>query len=155
MTTKDLKVYKGHIVFTPELGKYIIIENGYIVVEGSKVKGTYEILPAEYKNVEVVDYGDKLIIPGLVDLHFHAPQFVNRGLGLDKELLPWLETYTFPEESKYKDLEYAEKAYQKVVKELWRQGTTRVVLFATIHKDATIKLMELLHKAGLRSEERR
>jgi guanine deaminase len=149
MTTKDLKVYKGHIVFTPELGKYIIIENGYIVVEGSKVKGTYEILPAEYKNVEVVDYGDKLIIPGLVDLHFHAPQFVNRGLGLDKELLPWLETYTFPEESKYKDLEYAEKAYQKVVKELWRQGTTRVVLFATIHKDATIKLMELLHKAGL------
>ncbi|MBO8158978.1 guanine deaminase [Thermosyntropha sp.] len=149
MSAVDVKVYKGHIVFTPEFGKYEIIENGYIVVEGGRVKGTYQTLPAEYQNLEVMDYGDKMIIPGFVDLHFHAPQFVNRGLGLDKELLPWLETYTFPEESKYKDLEYAEKAYKKVVKELWKLGTTRSVLFATIHKDATIKLMDLLDKAGL------
>lgn len=149
MSAVDVKVYKGHVVFTPEFGKYEIIENGYIIVEGGKVKGVYQTLPAEYANLEVVDYGDKMIIPGFVDLHFHAPQFVNRGLGLDKELIPWLETYTFPEESKYKDLEYAEKAYKNVVKELWRKGTNRCVLFATIHKDATIKLMELLNQAGL------
>lgn len=145
----NVKLYKGHIVFTPNFGEYKIIENGYIAVEGKVVKGTYSSLPEEYKNAEVVDYGDKLIIPGFVDLHFHAPQFVNRGLGLDKELLPWLETYTFPEESKYKDIEYAEKAYKKVVRELWKQGTTRAVLFATIHKDATIKLMDLLDEVGI------
>ncbi|SHH14416.1 guanine deaminase [Thermosyntropha lipolytica DSM 11003] len=149
MSAVDVKAYKGHVVFTPQFGRYEIIENGYIVVEGGKVKGVYQDLPAAYANLEVIDYGDKLIIPGFVDLHFHAPQFVNRGLGLDKELIPWLETYTFPEESKYKDLAYAKKAYQNVVRELWKQGTTRCVLFATIHKDATIKLMELLDKAGL------
>ena len=38
--------------------------------------------------------------PGFVDTHAHAPQYCNRGLGMDKELLPWLETYTFPEEAK-------------------------------------------------------
>jgi guanine deaminase len=145
----NVKLYKGHIVFTPSFGEYTIIENGYIAVENKVVKGTYSTLPEEYKNAEVIDYGDKLIIPGFVDLHFHAPQFVNRGLGLDKELLPWLETYTFPEESKYKNMDYAEKAYKKVVRELWKQGTTRAVLFATIHKDATIKLMDLLDEVGI------
>ncbi|MGL6154919.1 guanine deaminase [Cetobacterium sp. SF1] len=144
-----LKAYKGTIVHTPKLGAYEILEDGYIVVENDKVVGTYETLPGEYKNVAVKDYTGKMIIPGFVDLHFHAPQFSNRGLGLDKELLPWLETYTFPEEAKYKNLDYARAAYGKVVHELWRQGTTRAVLFGTIHRKATKALMEMLDDAGL------
>ena len=47
----------------------------------------------------------------MTDLHVHAPQFAFRGLGMDLELLEWLNTYTFPEESKYADLEYADRAY--------------------------------------------
>ena len=61
------------------------------------------------KDIPVEDVGDKLIIPGLTDLHVHAPQYSFRGLGMDMELLDWLETNTFPEEAKYKDLEYAKK----------------------------------------------
>ncbi|MEG0641191.1 MAG: guanine deaminase [Clostridium sp.] len=147
--TSNLKAYKGTVVFTPEFGQYKILEGGYIVVEGKLVKGVYETLPEEYKNASVTDYGNKLILPGFVDLHFHAPQFANRGLGIDMELLPWLETYTFPEESKYKNLDYAKKAYEKVVYELWKKGTTRSVLFATIDKDASLLLMDILAKAGL------
>lgn len=147
----QLKAYKGTIVFTPEFGKYSIFNGGYIVVEGKLVKGVYNTLPEEYKDICVVDYGNKLIIPGFVDLHFHAPQFANRGLGIDMELLPWLETYTFPEESKYKDEDYALKAYKKVVYELWKKGTTRSVLFGTIHNKASEVLMDLLNKAGLGS----
>ncbi|MEF9934575.1 MAG: amidohydrolase family protein [Clostridium sp.] len=147
--TSNLKAVKGTVVFTPAFGEYKILEGGYIVVEGKLVKGVYETLPEEYKDVCVVDYGDKLILPGFVDLHFHAPQFANRGLGIDMELLPWLETYTFPEEAKYTNLEYAKKAYEKVVYELWKKGTTRSVLFATIDKDASALLMDLLAQAGL------
>lgn len=146
---KQVKIFKGHVIFTPEPKKYEIIENGYIVVNGSKVVNVFKSLPEEYKGVPVVDYGNKLIVPGLVDLHFHAPQFENRGLGMDKELLPWLETYTFPEESKFKDLNYASKVYKRVIKEVWRQGTTRIVLFATLHEEATELLMDLFIKAGL------
>lgn len=144
-----VKALRGHIFHTPKFGEHVVIEDGYVVVKQGKVVGTYKELPQEYKNAVLEDYSGKLIIPGFVDTHFHAPQFTNRGLGLDKELLPWLETYTFPEETKYVDLEYAKKAYAKVVHELWRQGSTRSILFGTIHREATELLMEMLDKSGL------
>lgn len=143
------KIYKGHIVFTESPENFNIIENGFIIVEDDKVKKAVAKLPEEYKDIEVKDFGNKLIIPGFVDLHLHAPQFPNAGLGLDKELLPWLEEYTFPEEAKYKDLDYAKKVYSRVVEELWKNGTTRAVIFASIHKEATSLLFDLLVEAGL------
>lgn len=144
-----LNVYKGNILFTKTKDEFTVLENGYIVVEDGKVKGTFNSLPDEYKDSNIIDYGDKLIIPGFVDTHLHAPQFPNRGLGLDKELLPWLETYTFPEEAKFKRIDYAKRVYSRFVRELWKVGTTRSVVFGTIHKDATKVLMELFIESGL------
>lgn len=146
----QIKILKGNIIFAPNFGQLKILENGFIVIEGKAVKGTYcPELPAKYRGIPVTDCKDALIIPGFVDLHAHASQFMNRGLGLDCELLPWLERYTFPEEAKFKDPAYAEKVYRKFVAELWKWGTTRAVLFGTIHREATEKLMELLAAAGL------
>ncbi|MFR7744183.1 MAG: hypothetical protein ACLU3I_13500 [Acutalibacteraceae bacterium] len=81
----------------------------------------------------MLDYGEQLILPGMTDLHVHAPQFAFRGLGMDMELLEWLNTYTFPEESKYKELEYADRAYGSFVNHLLHSTTTRAAIFATIH----------------------
>lgn len=145
----NIKVYKGHIIFTEKPEMFNIIENGFIIVENGKVKKVTKELPEEYKNISVKDFGNKLIIPGFVDLHLHAPQFPNSGLGLDKELLPWLEEYTFPEEAKYKDLDYAKKVYSRVVEELWKNGTTRSVIFASVHKESTGLLFDLFVEAGL------
>lgn len=140
---------KGNIIHTPVFGEYRIIPAGTLVYEDGAVLGVFEDLPEAHRDAAVTDYGDKLIIPGFVDMHLHAPQYANRGLGLDKELLPWLETYTFPEESKYRDLAFAEKAYRKFVKALWQQGTTRSIVFATLHREATELLMDLMAEAGL------
>lgn len=140
---------KGNIIFAKEFGQYEIYEGGYVVVEGKLVKGTFIDLPEEYTGIKVFDYGDKLVIPGFVDTHVHAPQFANLGLGLDKELMPWLESYTFPEEAKYGDLEYAKLVYSSFVKQLWRYGTTRAGVFATVHKNSTKLLMDLFNKAGM------
>lgn len=145
----SLKAYKGNIIFTKTKDEFTTLENGYVVVEDNKVKGTFDSLPEEYKDLEVVDYGDNLIIPGFVDIHLHAPQFCNRGLGLDKELLPWLETYTFPEEAKFADTTYAKRVYSRLVRELWKVGTTRSVVFSSIHKESTKILMDLFIEAGL------
>ena len=145
----NMKIIKGNFIFTPSFGQLTVWENRYIVIEGKRVKGTYDELPEEFAGRPVTDYGNDLVIPGFVDLHSHAPQFVNRGLGLDLELLPWLEKYTFPEEAKFSGLTYAESVYKEVVLELWKWGTTRAVLFGTIHKDATVKLVELLARSGL------
>lgn len=141
--------FKGQIVHTPVFGEYCIIPDGYIVHEDGVVLGTYNDLPDEHRDAAVTDCGNRMIIPGFVDMHLHAPQFANRGLGLDKELLPWLETYTFPEEAKYGDLDFAERAYRKFVKALWLNGTTRSIVFATLHREAAELLMALMDEAGL------
>ena len=85
----------------------------------------------------------------MVDLHVHAPQYTFRGLGMDLELLEWLNINTFPEEAKYKNIEYAEKAYKLFVDDLKSGTTTRACIFATIHNEATLLLMELLEKSNL------
>ena len=97
----------------------------------------------------MTDYGDRLIIPGMTDLHLHAPQFSFRGLGMDMELLDWLNTNTFPEEAKYADLDYARTAYSQFVAHLRRSETTRACIFATVHVPATQLLMELMEQSGL------
>lgn len=147
----DAFCIKGNVLFTKEFGSYEIFENSVIVVEDNLVVGVYpnRELPERYEQLHCTDYGDCLIIPGFVDLHLHAPQFGNLGLGLDKELMPWLEAYTFPEEAKFRELSYAYRVYSRFVSELWRVGTTRSVLFATIHREATELLMKLVDKAGL------
>lgn len=144
-----LKIYKGNIIFTEKSDAFTTYPGGYVVVESGKVLFTGNELPKEYEGADVQDFGENLIVPGFVDLHFHAPQYANIGLGLDKELLPWLTDYTFPEEAKYKDLAYAEGVYRQVAHELWKNGTTRVVLFSTLHTEATKLLMDLFHESGM------
>ncbi|GAA0238686.1 amidohydrolase family protein [Metaclostridioides mangenotii] len=144
-----VNILKGNIVFTETPKEFKVFENNYIVIEDGKTKGIFDELPSEYSNINVIDYTDKIIIPGMNDLHCHAPQFRNLGMAMDKELLPWLNSYTFPEESKYESIDYAKNMYPKFVKEMWRAGTTRASVFATVHKDSTRELMNLFEKAGL------
>lgn len=144
-----MKALKGNIIFTSSAEKFEVYENSYLVESGGKVYGIYKELPSGMQDMEVEDFGKSLIIPGFVDMHFHAPQFQNIGLGLDEELLKWLEKYTFPEESKYSNEEYARRLYANLARELWKNGTTRVVLFSTIHKNGTEILMDIFDKAGI------
>ena len=99
----------------------------------------------------MTDCGNALILPGLVDLHLHAPQYAFTGLGMDMELLEWLDTRTFPEEGKYGDMAYAEKAYGIFTEDLKNSATTRACIFATRHVPATILLMDMLEGSGLKT----
>lgn len=143
------KILKGNIIFTEIPKKFTVIEHGFIVIINGKVDNVYKNLPNKYINFEIIDYGDKLIIPGMNDLHCHGPQFKNLGMAMDKDLLPWLNDYTFPEEAKFKDVEYSKKTYKRFIKEIWKQGTTRAAIFGTIHKEASMELMDLFVKSGL------
>lgn len=144
-----VQIYKGNILFTKIKDKFEIIENGFIIVKNGKILDLYKNLPSEYQNFEVIDFSDNLIIPGMNDLHCHAPQFRNLGMAMDKELIPWLDNYTFPEEGKFKSIEYSDKVYKNFIKEVWRHGTTRIAVFATVHKDSSIRLMNLFKQSGL------
>lgn len=146
---ESIFILQGDIIYTKEVGKFEICENGYLVCEQGKVKGVYRTLPFTLGGIPVKDYKGKLLIPGLVDLHIHAPQYSFRGLGMDMELLEWLNVNTFPEEAKYRELDYARKAYEIFTENLKKSATTRACIFATVHREATLLLMDLLEEAGL------
>lgn len=146
-----MKIYRANIIHTPTPGRLEIIEHGYIVVKSNGlIEGVYKDLPSDLDwRRQVMDFGDKLLIPAFNDLHVHAPQYRNLGLALDLELLPWLNTYTFPEETKYADPEYAGRLYRRFVHELWMQGTMRSAVFGTIHPESTRILADLFIQAGM------
>ena len=142
-------VLKGHILYSISRSELAARENAYLVCENGVCRGVFDALPPQYANLPLQDYGDKLIIPGMVDLHLHAPQYAFRGMCMDLELMDWLNRYTFPEEEKYEDLGYAEKAYGLFVEGLRSGATTRACIFATRHREATVLLMDLMEKSGL------
>ncbi|WP_394978564.1 amidohydrolase family protein [Candidatus Allofournierella excrementavium] len=141
---------KGNLIFTPACGRLEVRPGQYLVCEDGLVAGIFETLPERFGDIPVHDHGDRLILPGLVDLHVHASQYAYRGLGMDMELLDWLEENAFPEEARFAEQEYAAAAYRVFTDELTRSATTRACVFATVHRPATLLLMELMEKAGLR-----
>lgn len=142
-------ILRGNIVYSKDQNELNICEHGYLVCREGKVEGVYQTLPFRLGGNPIHDHGDCLIIPGLVDLHIHAPQYSFRGLGMDMELLEWLETNTFPEEAKYESPEYARKAYQIFADNMRKSATTRACIFGTVHREATLLLMDLMEKTGL------
>ena len=140
---------QGHICYTPEADKLVIRENAYAVCEDGICRGVFDEIPEQFTGMEVIDCDDRLILPGMSDLHIHAPQFAYRGTGMDCELLDWLETHAFPEESRYADPEYASKAYGIFAQKMRESATTRAVVFATIHPEATLILMDLMEESGV------
>ncbi len=144
-----ITIIKGHFICTEKPSEFSVYPNHYLIAEDGIIEGLYDVLPEKYAGVPVHDYGDRMIMPGCVDLHVHAPQYSYRGLGMDMELLEWLETNTFPEESKMKDINYAKKSYSIFVENLRKSATTRACIFATVHREATLLLMDMLENAGL------
>lgn len=145
----SLFALRGHILYSRTKELLLVQENGYAICENGTAKGVFAEIPEKYKGIKVIDYHNCLIIPGLVDLHLHAPQFPFRTLAMDLELLEWLNANTFPEEAKYRDLEYAGQAYRQFGMSLKQSATTRAVMFATIHIPATKLLMDILEEVGV------
>ena len=142
-------ILRGNIIHAPALGRLETLERGYLVLEDGVIRGLYPALPAACRNAPVEDYGENLILQSFADMHLHAPQYAMVGMGMDLPLLDWLNTYTFPVEARYADLDYARRSYRKLAADLIARGTTRVAMFSTLHTDATLILMEELERAGV------
>ena len=142
-------ILKGNICYSETMDRLRVAEQQYVICVDGKSAGVFSEIPEKYQGLPVKDCGDALIVPGMVDLHAHAPQYAFRGLGMDLELLEWLNTHTFPEEAKYSNEVYAKRAYTMYVEELKKSDVTRAVIFATMHVEGTKILMELLENSGL------
>jgi len=98
-----------------------------------------------------VDATDLVLLPGLVDLHVHAPQYPQLGSALDLPLEEWLHAYTFPLEARYADTAFARGVYAALIDRLLASGTTTAVYFATLHEESTAILADLCIEKGQRA----
>lgn len=144
-------ILKGQICYSTDPLTLETVEDGYLICRNGQSAGVYREIPDDYKEFPLIDYGGKLIIPGLVDLHIHAPQYGYRATGMDMELLDWLDQVTFPEEAKYHDEAYARSGYEIFADDMKNSATTRACVFATMHREPTELLMELLENTGLKT----
>lgn len=152
ISNKNSMIVRGNIFHTLSPTESEYIHDGWMLISTGKVMGvanTESEIPAVYKDLPKVDFKDNYIIPAPIDTHVHAPQFVMTGKGMDMELLDWLYNITFPTESKFSDIKIADKVYRAFVKELWRQGTMRSIVFGTIHIKSNLLLAQRLADAGL------
>ena len=140
---------KGDICWNASPQSLNTVENGYLLCNDGKAGGVFREIPEKYANLPVIDHTRKLIIPGLADIHTHAPQFSFRAMGMDMELLEWLSKITFPEEAKYGDLEYARLAYSRFIEDIKKGPSTRLCINATMHVNGTLLLMDMMEESGM------
>lgn len=141
--------YHGDIVYSKNKNELAVHENSYLAVESGKVFGIFDTIPKQYENAIVTDHGRALIIPPFSDLHVHGGQYGQRGYGMDMILSDWLSNYTFPEEAKFKDSEYASKIYKAFVGDMIKNGTFHASFYTTIHSDTAGLLIKYMEDAGM------
>ncbi|GAA3853291.1 guanine deaminase [Celeribacter arenosi] len=122
----------------------ILVRDGVIAAVSER-----EHLRRRHPDAIFHDHGPSLIVPGFVDAHAHYPQ---TGIiaSWGKRLIDWLNTYTFPEEAKFGDPEYAATIAARYLDLLLANGTTTVSSFCTIHPTSVDALFEAAAARGMR-----
>ena len=151
MENQNSFVLHGNIIYTPDKDKFVTLKDGYMMVEQGKITAVSAQKPVAAANLPLKDCTGSLIMPGFADMHLHAPQYIQIGMGMDDQLLDWLDHYTFKEEPKFADPDYARRIYPLFVDEMTACGTTSSAIFATIHAESTDILCDILAQKGVRA----
>jgi guanine deaminase len=123
----------------------IVIENGKITSFGA-YENLKNSIPA---GVEVEVFKDSLIMPGFIDTHIHYPQTQIIG-AYGKQLIDWLNNYTFIAEQQFANFEHAQKVAKVFVQESLRAGTTTSAVYATVHPHSVDAIFEEASKFNMR-----
>lgn len=151
-----MDIYRsGLLRFTPQ-GQALYDEDGLLAVARGtdgrarvQASGSWAQLAPQFAGLPVQHFPGRLIAPGFVDLHIHYPQTDVIGAPADG-LLPWLENYTFPHESRFACGDYSAEVAQFFIAELLRNGVTTALAFATSHPASVDALMAAARKAQMR-----
>lgn len=141
---KEVEILREHL--------FCINANGMIEKVVAPGEDDYQTLLDTYQDTDKFHRlaEGQYFLPGFVDLHVHAPQWAQSGTALDLPLYDWLNTYTFPLEAKFSDIDFAKDIYEDVVTTLLANGTTTALYFATVHKEASLLLAKICAKKGQR-----
>jgi guanine deaminase len=122
----------------------LVAENGYI-----KEVGYFNSMKSKYPDYRIIDYSDYLVMPGFIDTHIHYPQTEIIG-SYGRQLVDWLNDYTFAVEKNFNDREYAQNIARLFIKELLRNGTTTSMTYATQSAVSTDAIFEAASEYNMR-----
>ncbi len=120
-------------------------EGGVITYFGTEVPE-----PDKLAHHEIMLRENDLVLPGLIDLHTHLPQYEFASQGA-AELLPWLMRYTYPQESRFADERVAEEQSSNFFTSCLKHGTTTVVAYLSSFAPAAEIAFEAASDAGIRA----
>ena len=129
------------------------LENYFLETDDAgniKYFGKEEDVISVFQNREIIDMTDKVIIPGLIDLHTHIPQYPALGIGTGT-LLEWLENYIFPQEIKFNNPEYAFHLSKKFFDDCIKFGTTTVTAYSNSSYEGTESAFKAADESGIRA----
>jgi guanine deaminase len=101
------------------------------------------------QQIQLLDYRGKILLPGFVDCHIHYPQ-TEMIAAYGTQLLDWLQTHTFPVESRFSDYDYGVSIAERFVTELLRNGTTTALVFGTVHPQSVEAFFSVAQQHRLR-----
>ncbi len=114
---------------------FTYIGDGALLLSGGMIKsiGTYPDLIPVAGDAQIIDHRPHLLMAGFIDTHVHFPQTqVIASWGA--QLMDWLNTYTFPEETRYADAAFAAKMAGRFFDQLITHGTTTAAAYCSVHK---------------------
>ena len=115
----------GALVLTMDKNHRILNDGAVAVKEGFIVDvGPGSELNARYQAKRLVDSRGKLVMPGLINAHTHAPMNIFRGFADDLPLDTWLFDYIFPLEAQFVNANNVRLGTRLAVAEMLRSGTT-------------------------------
>ncbi|MDR9394459.1 MAG: guanine deaminase [Roseovarius sp.] len=126
--------------------------DGAVLLRDGRVAATGE--RAEMRRLAphapIRDMGDALVTAGFIDAHAHYPQTAIIA-SWGKRLIDWLETYTFPEETRFADPAHAARIAARYFDLTLAAGTTTVASFCTIHPESVGAFFTEARHRGLRA----
>ena len=135
-----------------EHSNYEYFENGGLLIHDGRIEKCgllSSLFPLINDETEIIDYTDQLIVPGFIDTHLHYPQ-VDVIASPGKDLLDWLDRFTFPSEAKYLNREWSLQSSEFFLNELLRNGTTSALVFGTVHAESVDALFTKAYERNIR-----
>jgi 5-methylthioadenosine/S-adenosylhomocysteine deaminase len=118
-------VITNGIVVTMDGGNRII-NPGAVAIDESDIVAvdTAESVRRQFRGRQTIDATGRVVMPGLVNTHTHAPMVLYRGLADDLALDEWLTKYIFPAEAKTVSPEFVRAGTRLAALEMIESGTT-------------------------------
>ena len=117
----DLLLTNAQVVTMDE--RFTIHRHGAVAIGGSEILAVGEV-EHEYEARETVDCRGRVVMPGLVNAHTHAPMTLLRGVADDLRLDVWLMGYMMPVEREFVRPDFVGLGTSLACAEMIRSGTT-------------------------------